>query len=61
MAKDKEYELVLCDGVEGRSIYLNDVRIAGPKPWGGGKTLARWVVKESHLLNAIPNLNKGEE
>ncbi len=26
-------------GVDGASLYLNNQRIAGPKPWGGGKAV----------------------
>jgi len=33
----KKLSLTLVDGVEGQSIYLNDYRIAGNKPWGGGQ------------------------
>lgn len=32
--KDKEITIKYVSGVEGNSIYLNDTRIAGPKPWG---------------------------
>lgn len=35
-------EMLLVAGVAGDSIYLNDHRIAGPKPWGGGKIVQRW-------------------
>lgn len=31
-------------GVEGNSLYLNDQRIAGPKPWGGGQVLKSWEI-----------------
>lgn len=31
-------------GVEGPSLYLNDRRIAGPKPWGGGAAIHSWTV-----------------
>lgn len=37
--KDKEITIKCVSGVEGNSIYLNDTRIAGPKPWGGGHIL----------------------
>lgn len=31
---NKEITIKCVSGVEGDSIYLNDTRIAGPKPWG---------------------------
>jgi hypothetical protein len=54
---DKEYELVACKW-EGhlRCIYLNDYRIAGEKPWGGGTTLRAWKITGKDLLAAIPEV-----
>ena len=31
--------LMLCNGVEGVSVYLNNHRVIGNKPWGGGKVI----------------------
>jgi hypothetical protein len=56
MAKKGTVKLVLCQGVEGQCIYLNDYRIAGPKPWGGGRTLHTWVVSVDDLTRAIDGL-----
>lgn len=39
-------------------IYLNDYRIAGGKPWGGGDTLAEWRVSLKDLLSAVPDLDQ---
>lgn len=40
-------------GVEGPSIYVGDYstgeRVAGPKPWGGGRTLHSFQVKAEDL------------
>jgi hypothetical protein len=30
---EKLHKLEYVAGVEGNSVYLNDIRIAGPKPW----------------------------
>lgn len=38
----KELIIEMVDGIEGGSLYLNDYRIAGPRPLGGGITIARW-------------------
>jgi hypothetical protein len=33
-------KITVISGVEGPSIYINDLRVAGPKPWGGGSIIA---------------------
>jgi hypothetical protein len=52
-SKPKEVTVKLVEGVEGNSIYLNDYRIAGPKPWGGGKTLKEWTVTTEDIETAL--------
>lgn len=47
--------LVLANGVEGRCLYMNDTRIAGPKPWGGGTTEKTWVVSCDEIARALPD------
>ena len=44
-------EVVL--GVEGRCLVINDIRVAGPKPWGGGKVIKRWIVDEKDIIEAL--------
>jgi len=34
-------------------IYLDDYRIAGSKPWGGGKIVKTWKVRRSDLEEAL--------
>lgn len=52
-------------GVEGPSLYIGDddtgERIAGPKPWGGGRTLHRFEVKVEDLEKAIHSYVRCEE
>jgi hypothetical protein len=45
--------LQIVDGVEGCAIYLNGFRIAGPKPWGGGKVVNSWNIAPEDLESAI--------
>jgi hypothetical protein len=52
----KEIRLAYVRGVEGNSIYLNDHRIAGPKPWGGGDVLKEWKVDFKDIGNALPQI-----
>ena len=33
-------------GVEGCCLALDDTRIAGPKPWGGGTVIHAWEIGE---------------
>jgi hypothetical protein len=34
-------------------LYLNDFRIAGSKPWGGGKIIRTWKVRRADLATAL--------
>ncbi|MDU9398089.1 Lar family restriction alleviation protein [Pseudomonas sp. zfem003] len=51
-------------GVEGPSLYIGDgdtgYRLAGPKPWGGGKTIHKFKVKLNELVREAMDLAKGE-
>ena len=40
-------------GVEGNSLYINDYRVCGPKPWGGGKIIHQWDVEESDIIDSL--------
>lgn len=35
-------------GVEGCCLALDDTRIAGPKPWGGGTVIHAWETDEEY-------------
>lgn len=35
-------------GVEGCCLALDDTRIAGPKPWGGGTVIHAWKTDEEY-------------
>lgn len=35
-------------GVEGCCLALDDTRIAGPKPWGGGTAIHAWETGETY-------------
>jgi hypothetical protein len=34
-------------------VYLEDYRIAGGKPWGGGKTVAEWDIPISTFAGVL--------
>lgn len=46
-------EIAVVSGVEGPSIYINNYRVAGPKPWGGGKITQEWKAHKEDILRAI--------
>lgn len=41
---DRKVNVLVVSGVEGPSLYVDNVRVAGPKPWGGGQTMAEWDI-----------------
>ena len=42
-----------------RCVYLNDIRIAGGKPWAGGTTIRKFAgITVRDLARAIPSLRK---
>jgi hypothetical protein len=45
--------LEIVHGVEGDCISLNDYRVCGPKPWGGGTVTKKWAVKKGSLVRAL--------
>jgi len=40
-------------GVEGPSLYMQDYRVSGPKPWGGGKKIHTFKVDQKDLRRAL--------
>jgi hypothetical protein len=39
-------------GPEGYSVYVNDYRVAGPKPWGGGQIVMHKQITDVDLAGA---------
>ena len=46
-------EIAVCNGVEGPSVYINDYRVAGNKPWGGGKTIYSFKAEKLNIFHAL--------
>jgi len=40
-------------GVEGDCVAINDFRVAGPKPWGGGRVIARFKTTKDKIEEAM--------
>lgn len=57
---EKEITIKLVNGVEGNSIYLNDTRICGSKPWGGGSVVKEWTTSIYEIEMAL-GINFTEE
>lgn len=60
--KDKYVIIEIIKGVEGNSLYIGDSdtgeRIAGPKPWGGGRTIQSFRVKADDLIRLAKEYGK---
>jgi len=53
---NKEIKVDIIGGVEGPCLSVNDYRVAGPKPWGGGKITRSWTVTIKDLIGGLPEL-----
>jgi hypothetical protein len=50
---DDIVKINLVNGVEGSSLYIDDYRVAGNKPWGGGVIARTFKAKRSDILKAL--------
>ena len=55
MSEPKDVIIELVDGCEGQCLVINDYRIAGPKPWGGGHVKKTWRTRRTDIEKAIAN------
>ena len=55
MKKEKKDTIsaIVLKGVEGDSLYINDYRMIGPKPWGGGHTIFERHVNTREFLDDL--------
>ena len=51
-------KIEIISGVEGDCICINGYRVAGPKPWGGGKITKTWDAQLSDIEEAIRHLSE---
>ena len=47
-------------GVEGCCLVLDDTRIAGPKPWGGGEVIHCWETDKTYVQERTGKMNRDE-
>lgn len=51
--KSKFAVIEIVSGKEGQCLVVNDLRVAGPKPWGVGTVIKRFQVSKEDLQEAI--------
>ena len=49
----KKVTITIVNGVEGKSCYINNRRVCGNKPWGGGTVVYESEVDFDTLMKAI--------
>lgn len=55
MTIEKTNKLQIIECNNGYTILLNDYRIAGDKPWGGGTVVKTYKVSEKDIVEALEN------
>ena len=50
---DIKVKIEIVDGPGGYSLYINDTRVAGPKPLGGGRLVKAFGVKADELISLL--------
>lgn len=50
------HALTVVAGADGMAVYLNDFRIAGPKPWGEAVVRHEWKVSTEDLCKGIASM-----
>ncbi len=49
-------QIRLISGMAGSSIHIGDMRVGGPKAWGGGEILKEWSADINDIVNALNNI-----
>lgn len=55
---NEKVKITVISGVEGYSIYINNHRIAGNKPWGGGKVVCEFSVDKDKIFAQLEQYGK---
>ncbi len=50
---EQPIRLQIVRGVSGLCVYLNDYRIAGQKPWGGGEVVGEYTLSHKDITTAL--------
>lgn len=54
-------KLTLVTGVSGRNVYLDDERVWGGKPWGGGTVTGEWQLPIDEVKAIIKRVEERDE
>ena len=57
----KKVNIAVIKGVEGFCLAINDYRVCGPKPWGGGSVVHEFEVDLHHILKALPDAKEVQD
>jgi hypothetical protein len=52
MAK-RTFKIEIVAGRGGTCVVIDDYRVCGSKPWGGGSVVQSWTVPEAELMRAL--------
>lgn len=50
---NEKVRIEIVNGCEGKAVYINDYRVAGSKPWGGGTVERSWIANKDDILRAL--------
>lgn len=50
---DDKVIIEVINGCEGKAVYINDYRVAGSKPYGGGYVERSWMADRKDILKAL--------
>ena len=46
-------DINIVSGCEGEALYINDYRVSGPKPWGGGRVVKCFETTKNDILKSL--------
>lgn len=46
-------DVEIIEGVKGSCLVINDNRVCGPKPWGGGRVTQKWRASAKVISEAL--------
>jgi hypothetical protein len=58
---EQNISVEIVSGIEGLCLLVNDYRVAGPKPWGGGKVVHSFQTKQSQIDIALHRAQPANE
>lgn len=50
---ENNIDINIVSGCEGEALYINDYRVSGPKPWGGGRVVKCFETTKNDILRSL--------